>query len=145
MARLPKLMEMIEASPVFTDPNYDGYEPLDQQVIYRKMANSFQQSISNLYSDPQELAMELGMGTELQWEAFLNLEPVQLYITTRTRNLTEVAARKSMSALQKAARNGDVNAIKHLNDISGVLKAQGDNRTIILTTVPRPERKQVSQ
>lgn len=143
MARLPKLMEMIDSSPVFTDPEYDGYEPLDQQLIYRKMAARFQESLSYLYYDPQELSTELEMGTELQWEAFLNLEPVQFYIGTRTKNLTEVAARKSMLSLQKAARQGDIAAIKHLNDISGVLKAQSDNRVIVLTTVPRPARKQM--
>jgi hypothetical protein len=109
------------------------------------MAQRFQESISNLYSDPQELAMELQMGTEMQWEAFLNLEPVQFYVATRTRNLTEVAARKSMSSLQKSAQRGDVAAIKLLNEMSGILKAQGDNYTIVLTTVPRPERKQVVQ
>lgn len=145
MAKLPNLLEMMDASPVFNDPEYENYEPIDQQLVYRKMAQRFQESISNLYSDPQELAMELQMGTELQWEAFLNLEPVQFYVATRTRNLTEVAARKSMSSLQKSAQRGDVAAIKLLNEMSGILKAQGDNCTIVLTTVPRPERKQVVQ
>lgn len=145
MARLPKLIEMIDASPLFNDPDHDEYEPLDQQLMYRKMAEIFQQSIANLYLDPQELSMDLGMGTEQQWESFLSLEPVQFYIATRTKNLTEVAARKSLSSLQKAANKGDVTAIKHLNDISGILKAQSDNRTIVLTTVPRPKREQVQQ
>lgn len=143
MARLPKLLEMIDNSPVFNDPEHPDYEPLDQQVIYRRMAEIFQSSISNLYLDPEELSNETMIGTELQWEAFLNLEPVQFYIATRTKNLTATAARKSLSSLQKAAKRGDVQAIKHLNDISGVLQSQGDNRVIILTTVPRPERKQV--
>lgn len=143
MSKLPKLTEMINNSPVFKDPTHEEYEPADRQLIFRKMAEVFQRNISNMYLNPDELVYTLEIGEAGIWEEFLNLEPVQLYIATRTKNIASVNARKSLLNLQKAADKGDVAAIKYLNEVSGILNNQSDNKIIVITTVPRPARNVV--
>ena len=141
MAKLPRLTDMLKESDIFTDPEHEDYLSPPQQARILMQAEVFQSKTSNLYDDPDELAGNTLKGTPEQWEEFLNLLPVQLYITARTKNLATVGARKSMRSLQKSAAQGDVAASKYLNEISGILQAQSNNKMIILTCVPRPEVK----
>lgn len=136
-----KLTELLAASPIFTDPDMEDFVPLDEQEVYLKQAELFQSRISNLYLDPEELAMELLTGSAEDWEDFLNLEPVKLYVSVRTKNLASMQARKSMKNLQKSASSGDVQAIKYLNELSGVLQNQSDKKVIVLHYIPRPKVK----
>lgn len=144
MAVVPKLTNMLQLSPQFTDPTVDDYVAPDKQHIFIALAESFQTKTSHLYEDPDELTVSLQVGNTELWEEFLNTEPVRLYVTARTKNLTAVHARKSILNLQKSAGRGEVNAIKYLNEISGILQRQTDNKQIVLTYVPRPEMPKFS-
>jgi hypothetical protein len=137
MAKIPRLTNMLSSSPYFTDPSVEDYIPIDKQEIYLKLASVFQSKISYLYSDPEELARPqdydgTGIGTPELWDEFLTLDTVQLYITARTRNLASQKARKSLHNLQKQADKGDVQAIKYLNEVSGMLAGADNNKTIVL-------------
>lgn len=135
---MTKLTHLLLQSPAFQDPMLEDFIPLDQQDLFLKLAEEFQKGISSLYLDPDELAIETRIGTPEVWEEFLNIEAVRLYVAARTKNLATVQARKAMKNLQKSANNGDVAAIKYLNDVSGLLHKQADNKQIVLHYVPRP-------
>lgn len=138
---IPKLTEMMANSPQFTDPNHDDYVPLDKQDVFMALAERFQQKQSTMYMDAEELSTEMGTGDPNIWEEFLNLESVLLYSSARTKRLAAVTARKSLKNLQTEANRGNVKAIEYLNQVSGILQAQDGAKTIVLTTVPRPELK----
>lgn len=140
MAKMPKLTEMLQNSPEFTDPEHEDFVPIDQQAATMVLAEAFQKSISHLYMDSEELEDEIGIGNSEAWEKFLLLDPVSLYVTARTKSLAAVSARKSMKNLQKAAATGDVAAIRYLNDVSGILQGQSNNKLIVMHYIPRPQR-----
>ena len=137
---IPRLTEMLETSPYFNDPTLEEYVPLDKQALYLKLAEHFQGKISNLYADPEELWDELRVGSPEIWEEFLSQETVNLYVTARTKSLATVQARKSLQNLQKGAKRGDVQAIKYLNEVSGILAGSDNNKTVVLHFVPRANR-----
>lgn len=140
MAKMPKLTEMLQNSPEFTDPTHEDFIPVDQQAVTMVLAEHFQKAISNLYMDSEELADTVGIGSAEAWEKFLNLDPVLLYVTARTKNLAAVTARKSLKNLSKAASAGEVAAIKYLNELSGILQGQANNKQIVMHYIPRPKR-----
>lgn len=142
---MQKLTQLLQACPEFTDADHENYVPVHKQVIYLKMAEVFQTKQSHLYEDPEELVESTNMGTAEIWEEFINLDPVQIYAAARTKRLASVAARNSIRNLQKSAKKGDVQAIKYLNEVSGVLNAQNQQGTIILHYVPRPKSKPPKQ
>lgn len=141
MATIPKLTDMLSNSPIFTDPSHEDYVPLDKQHVFLMLAEKFQAKPSTMYMDAEELAEDIGTGDSNLWEEFLNLDPVILYSTARSKRAATVTARKSLRNLQKQANTGDVRAIQYLNEVSGILQAQDGAKLIILTTVPRPEVK----
>lgn len=136
---IPKLTTILETSQQYTNNEVEDYIPVDKQLVFTKLAELFQSKISYLYLDPDELSEELGVGSPETWEEFMNVEPVRLYVAARTKNLTQIHARKSLANLQKSANKGDVASIKYLNEISGILQAQAGNKTIVLHYVPRPQ------
>ena len=137
---MQKLTEILANCEQFTDPSHDDYVDIEKQEIYLKLAEHLQSAISHLYEDPEELSISTGIDDPELWEEFLNFEPVNLYIEVRQKKLTSVSARKAIKNLQNAANRGDVQAIKYLNEVSGILQAQGDNnKQIVLHFVPRPE------
>ena len=138
---IPKLTEMLQNSPNYTDPEHEDYVPLDKQHVFLRLAEEFQSKQSTMYMDAEELEQDLGIGDANLWEEFLNMEPVLLYTTARTKRMAAVKSRKSLKNLQRAADGGDVRAIQYLNELSGILQAQDGAKIIVLTTVPRPEVK----
>jgi hypothetical protein len=132
---------MLQNSPIYTDPTHDDYVPLDKQHVFLRLAEQFQSKQSSMYMDAEELEQEFAIGDANLWEEFLNLDPVLLYSTARTKRMAAVKSRKSMKNLQRAADSGDVRAIQYLNEVSGILQAQDGAKLIVLTTVPRPGLK----
>lgn len=141
---MQKLVELLQHCPDFNDTSLESYVPLDKQAVYLKMAERFQEAISHLYEDPEELAQSTDIKAEL-WEDFLDLDAVTLYAAVRTKKLATTTARKSLRNLQLSANKGDVSAIKYLNEISGIINKQGDTGQIILHYVPRPTAQQVTE
>jgi hypothetical protein len=138
---IPKLTEMLQNSLLYTDPTHEDYVPLDKQHVFLVLAEAFQAKQSTMYMDAEELTQDLNQGDPNLWEEFLNLDPVILYSSARTKRLAAVTARKSIKNLQQEANRGNVKAIEYLNEVSGILQAQDGAKLIVLTTVPRPELK----
>lgn len=142
---MQKLTDLLKHCPEFTDSDHENYVPVHKQTLYLKMAESYQSRQSHLYEDPEELVETTQMGTSELWEEFINFDPVQLYASARSKRLASVAARNSIRNLQKRVKEGDVQAIKYLNEVFGVLNAQNQQGTIILHYVPRPKPKPPKQ
>lgn len=136
---MQKLTDILASSEQYNDTTHEDYVTPEKQALFLKLAERLQGEISHLYEDPEELALSTGIHTPDLWEEFLNLEPVKFYISVRTKQLSTVNARKSIRNLQVAANKGDVQAIKYLNEVSGILQSQGDNKQIVLHYVPRPD------
>ena len=68
----------------------------------------------------------------------METEPVRQLIHRRATEDIEVAQRKAMGALAKAAQHGNVSAIKELNQLSGILN-QNNNKQFITHYIPRPQ------
>jgi hypothetical protein len=52
---------------------------------------------------------------------------------------TQVAQRKTLQALQEAAENGNVQAAKEINELSGIMQAGDNNRVVVLHQIARPK------
>ena len=89
---------------------------------------------------PQELQDLTSIPLDM-WYEFINTnEEVRQFIQRRTNEDIEFAHRKALSALAEEASRGNVQAIKELNNLSGILN-QSNNKQIITHYIPRPEQK----
>jgi hypothetical protein len=86
---------------------------------------------------PQELQELTSIPLDI-WYEFINTnEEVRQFIQRRTNEDIEFAHRKALSALAEEASRGNVQAIKELNNLSGILN-QSNNKQIITHYIPRP-------
>lgn len=74
------------------------------------------------------------------WSNHLNKEDTRQRITQRLNEDIEIAHRASLHALTKEAQRGNIQAIKELNQLSGILN-QNNNKQIITHHIPRPTRQ----
>lgn len=79
--------------------------------------------------------------SQLIWSDYLSQESMRQLIHKRTSEDIEFAQRKALSALSKEASRGNVQAIKELNQISGILN-QNNNKQIVTHYIPRPIKKE---
>lgn len=87
---------------------------------------------------PDELEEATGISSN-QWSDFINTsEEIRQFINNKTNEDIEFAQRKALNALSKEAGRGNVQAIKELNQISGILN-QNNNKQIVTHYIPRPE------
>lgn len=118
---------------------------IEQQEIYLRLADVFADESANLFKSPEELSTSLNIGNKFQWASFLSLEPVQQYIRAEISRSLQVMQRKTLLALQQEAKMGNVQAIKEIKDLSGIM-AQGDtNKVIVLHQIARPKKAPVKQ
>ena len=131
------LIEMLKESKSFQEKN-----PQDQEII-AVLANLFESNPNALYMTPQELTSTLRRGNKEQWNLFLNLEPTRNYIKAEMAHQAQVAQRKAFSSLATLAEEGNVQAAKEINELSGIMSQTDNNRIIVLHQVKRPEIKEV--
>jgi hypothetical protein len=80
-----------------------------------------------------------------EWHHLINNnEQVRQLIHRRTNEDIEIAQRKALQSLAKAAQHGNVQAIKELNQVSGILN-QSNNKQFITHYVKRPETEKEAQ
>lgn len=103
-----------------------------------RLASQLQENDDLLYLSPQELPEITEIGNQNQWQELLALEPTKHYITQRITQITQVAQRKALQALQEQAKNGNVQAIKEINELSGIMQKRDNNRIIVLHKIERP-------
>jgi hypothetical protein len=113
--------------------------PKSQQLIYTKLAETFEENDSLLLLTPVELATQTGTGSKQQWHDFLNYDPVRAYIKAQMASLATVAQRKAFQSLQKKANEGDVQAARQINELSGIMNSGDNNKVVVLHQIARPK------
>jgi hypothetical protein len=126
------LTEMLNQSDTL-----DNY-PLPQKRIIMTLASRFQTQTNLLFMNPEELEEYTALGTRDQWADLLKLQETKNYIKGQMAALAEIAQRKTFSSLVEQAMNGNAQAAKQVQELSGIMNQQDTNRTIILHQIPRP-------
>lgn len=121
--------------------NHKTFQALtdEEKEIYLRLANVFEQSSAFLYLSYEELPNKAGIGSKEHWQVFLTLEPVQNYIKGQMAEATRVAQRKAFLALQREAREGNVQAAKEINELSGIMDKQDTSKVVVLHYIKRRE------
>jgi hypothetical protein len=117
--------------------------PLPQKTILFSLANLLQSNTSLLFLNPEELQEQTGKGTKEQWEQLLRLQETQNFIKGQMQFLSQIAQRKTFHSLVEMALSGNQQAAKQVQELSGIMNQQDQNRTVVLHHIPRP--KEVSQ
>lgn len=130
------LTEIIKDSPEFLDMTEE------QQQMTARLAYEFQDNDLALHLNPVELSQKLGLGNKFQWQNFLQMEPVKIYIKQQVSFNAEIASRKTIETLSKAASTGDTSAAKQINEIAGVYGKADSNKVVILHRIDRPKLKE---
>lgn len=129
------LTEIIKDSPEFLEMSNE------QQDMTARLAFEFQDNDLALHLDPIELNQKLGIGNKFQWQNFLQLDAVKIYIKQQVQFNAEIASRKTIQTLSKAASTGDTAAAKQINEIAGVYGKTDSNKVVILHQISRPKLK----
>jgi hypothetical protein len=127
------LLDRLKESKSFQDKSKE------QQIILAKLANIFESDPSYLFLDPIELTDETNVGNKTMWFQFLQLEPVKNYIKSEMSYSAQIAQRRAFASLAKLAENGNVQAAKEINELSGIMSQTDNNRVVVLMRVNRPE------
>lgn len=127
------LIEMLKQNQPFQ------MQPLDKQEIIIRLATEFEDNPLALYLTPEELQNKLNLGNKQQWFDFLNLDPVKNYIKTQMAHQSQIAQRKAFKSLQQQALDGNVQAVKEINELSGVMNQGDQNKTVVLHHIQRPK------
>lgn len=115
---------------------------LPEKAIYNKLASRFQESTECLFFSPDELQQQYGIGTVEQWKTLLNFQETQMFIKGQMAFIAQISQRKTFSSLVQMAMNGNPQAAKQVQELSGIMNQQDTNRTIILHQIPRPKEEQ---
>lgn len=127
------LLDMIKNHASFQKMTYE------QQQMTAILANTFEESPDNLFKSPDELAKDTSVGNRYTWASFLALEPVQQFIRAQIAQNLQIMQRKTLLALQREAQAGNVQAMKEIKELSGIMDRQDNNKVIVLHYVPRPK------
>lgn len=118
--------------------NWEKMSPTERE-IQAKLAHHFEQQEHALYLSPDELATQTQIGNKEQWQNFLNLQTVRNYIKAEMSAQAQIAQRKTFQTLQVAAQQGNVQAAKEINELSGILQQYDNNKVIVLHQISRPK------
>lgn len=126
------LLEMLKSSKQYQDL------PDEQKQIIARLATQFEEhSEHTLHLTPVELTDSLKIGNKKLWQDFLNLESTKNYIKTQMAFNSQIAQRKAFQSLEREAKEGNVNAAKQINELSGILNNADNNRIIVLHQINR--------
>lgn len=127
------LIEMLKESKSFQSKNRE------EQLVLAKLANTFESDPRYLLLNPQDLAQMTGIGNKDMWFSFLNLDPTRNYIKAEMANQAQIAQRKAFTALALSAEQGNVQAAKEINELSGIMSQSDNNRIIVMHQISRPK------
>lgn len=130
---MQSLVESLKRNPKFHEFSRE------KQEILLRLADEFEDNDFALYLSPSELADKLQIGNKFQWQEFLSIPIVKQYIKNRVAENLEVLSRKQIKSLENEAMRGNVQAARHINELSGVLNAGERNRIVILHQISRPK------
>lgn len=129
------LIEMLKESESFKNMN------VQKQELTAILAYHFENNPKTLYMTPEELIKHTQKGNKEQWIEFLGLEPVRNYIRAEMSYKAQVAQRKAFQSLANSAEDGNVQAAKEINELSGIMQSADNNKIIVLHRISRPEIK----
>jgi hypothetical protein len=115
--------------------------PLTQQDIFARLAQNFEDNPLALYLTPVELSQKLNVGSKQNWNDFLNTDVVRNYIKTHMAQQAQIAQRKAFKSLTESALDGNVQAAKEINELSGIMNQSDQNKTIILHRIDDQNRE----
>jgi hypothetical protein len=113
---------------------------IPDRTIMMTLAGRFQSNTNYLFMNPEELLEETELGTKEKWHDLLLLQETKNFIKSQMAFLSQIAQRKSFSALVQMALTGNQQAAKQVQELSGIMNQQDTNRTIVLHQIPRPDR-----
>lgn len=131
------LTEMLNASDSLSNL------PLPQKTILLTLATTLQNNTNLLFLDPEELVDQTGKGNKDQWEQLLRLQETQNFIKAQMQFFSQIAQRKTFHSLMEMALAGNAQAAKQVQELSGILNQQDQNRTVVLHHIPRPKIQEV--
>jgi hypothetical protein len=112
---------------------------LPQKTILLTLATTLQNNTNLLFLDPEELVDQTGKGNKDSWEQLLRLQETQNFIKAQMQFMSQIAQRKTFSSLVEMALSGNAQAAKQVQELSGIMNQQDQNRTVVLHYVPRPK------
>ena len=115
--------------------------PLPQKTILLRLAQRFQSQTNYLFMNPEELELNTGLGNKDQWADLLKMQECKNFIKGQMAALAEIAQRKTFQSLVKQALEGNHQAAKQVQELSGIMNQQDTNRTIVLHAIPRPPKE----
>lgn len=116
--------------------------PLPQKTILLTLATTLQNNTNLLFLDPEELVEQTGKGNKDSWEQLLRLQETQNFIKAQMQFMSQIAQRKTFSSLVEMALAGNAQAAKQVQELSGIMNQQDQNRTVVLHYIPRPKEVQ---
>ena len=117
----------------------EKYDPVNRTILY-KLANRLQSQTNFLFMNPEELEEAARIGTKDQWAELLRLNETKNFIKGQMAALSEIAQRKTFQSLVESALQGNHQAAKQVQELSGIMNQQDMNRTIVLHQIPRPPK-----
>lgn len=118
---------------------------LPNREIILRLASMFQSSTQYLFMAPEELYESTNLGTVDKWNELMLLQETKNYIKSQMAFIAQISQRKSFLALVKSAIEGNHQASKQVQELSGVLNQQDTNRTIVLHHIPRADNKETKE
>lgn len=128
------LTEMLQSAGTL-----EKYDPVNRTILY-KLANRLQSQTNFLFMNPEELEEAARIGTKDQWAELLRLNETKNFIKGQMAALSEIAQRKTFQSLVESALQGNHQAAKQVQELSGIMNQQDMNRTIVLHQIPRPPK-----
>lgn len=114
--------------------------PLPQKTILLSLANKFQSQTNFLFMNEDELEEATSLGNTDQWKELLRLPETKNFIKGQMAAISEIAQRKTFHALVQQAMQGNSQAAKQVQELSGIMNQQDTNRIIVLHSIPRPKQ-----
>lgn len=111
-----------------------------KQAITQKLVKIAYETPNFHQLTPQELSNQTGIPLDIWYEFITTDEEIRQFIQRRINEDIEIAHRKALQALAKEAAKGNVQAIKELNQLSGILN-QNNNKQFITHHIPRPKEE----
>lgn len=124
---------MLQESPDFQK------RTIPEKAIFTKLAQEFESQTNYLFMNHEELHLMTDIGTKELWKDFLGLQEVISFIKGQMAFLAQIAQRKTFQGLVEQALSGNQAAAKQVQELSGIMNQQDQNRTIVLHRVPRPQ------
>lgn len=115
--------------------------PKPEREILYKLAAAFQDNTHCLFLNPEELVEFTGLGTKEQWTKLLNLQETKNFIKAQMAFIAEISQRKTFRSLVQMALDGNQQAAKQVQELSGIMNQRDSNRIVVLHRIPRPKEE----